>query len=122
GLKFDGSKSRFIISGVGPGRDLNYRPRPYLKVEERSGHTPIEYPLNRSRSADLRNLPAAVRGIASMNSNASGSQNFGNCGARNARSSSAVTLPPLLSTTAASGRSHHLGCAMATTAASATAG
>src|SRR3954453_23770953 len=37
-----------------------------------------QYPLNRSRRADLRNLPAAVRGIASTNSKASGSQNFGN--------------------------------------------
>ena len=57
------------------------------------------------------NFPADVRGIASTNSNASGSQNFANCGARNSRSSAGVALAPGFKTTAASGRSSHFGWA-----------
>ena len=57
-----------------------------------------------------------------MNSNASGSQNFGNRGARNARSSSGEADAPGFRTTAASGRSLHFSEATGMTAASATAG
>src|SRR6478736_6688891 len=44
--------------------------------------------LNLSLNAIFWNLPADVRGMASMNSKASGSQNFGKFGARNDRRSS----------------------------------
>ena len=47
---------------------------------------------NRSRSAVLRNLPTAVFGISSTNSNRSGSHHFAKLGARNSRSSSAVAV------------------------------
>ena len=76
----------------------------------------------RSRSAVLRNLPAALFGISVTNSNASGSHHFAKLGARNARSSSAVAVCPGFSTTTASGRSCQRACGTAMTAASATAG
>src|SRR5712692_7190308 len=75
-----------------------------------------------SRSADLRNLPVEVRGMASMNSNASGTQYECTRPARNPRSSSALARAPSRSTTTARGRSTHFGCDTATTAASFTAG
>src|SRR5262249_15524648 len=78
--------------------------------------------LSCSRSAFLRNLPAAVRGIAWRKMNASGSQNFANSGSRYSRSSSGVAFAPSRSTTHATGRSSHFGCLTATTAASFTAG
>src|SRR3954464_10736106 len=76
---------------------------------------------NWARSADFRNLPAAVLGISPTNSNASGTHHLGMLGARNALSSSAVAAVPVLSTTTATGLSPHLGWGDATTAASRTA-
>jgi hypothetical protein len=64
---------------------------------------------NVSRSSVFLNLPADVRGIASTNTKASGSQNFAKRGARKARRSSAVHVAPGFRTTAARGRSLHRG-------------
>ena len=51
---------------------------------------------NCSRSAVLRNLPTAVFGISSTNSNRSGSHHFANVPARYSRSSSGVAVCPRL--------------------------
>ena len=76
---------------------------------------------NCSRRAVLRNLPTAVFGISSTNSNRSGSHHFAKWGSRSSRSSSAVAVAPLLATTTASGRSPHFSSGIAITAASDTA-
>ncbi len=68
------------------------------------------------------NLPVLVRGISSTKTMASGNHHLANLGSRKARSSSGLTSAPSRSTTAASGRSAHLGWGTAITAASATAG
>ena len=68
------------------------------------------------------NLPADVRGMASMKTNASGSQYFANLGARKPRRSSAVHVQPARSTMTASGRSPHRGWLTPITAASRTLG
>ena len=70
----------------------------------------------------MRNLPTAVFGISSTNSNRSGSHHFAKLGARKSRSSSSVADWPSRSTTTASGRSAHFSSGTAITAASATAG
>ena len=78
--------------------------------------------LNISRSAVFRNLPTAVFGISSTNTNASGIHHFAKSAARSSRSSSAVALCPSRRTQTASGRSSQLSLGTAITAASAIAG
>jgi hypothetical protein len=57
----------------------------------------------------LRNFPVEVRGIWVRKTTSSGSQNLANLPSRCARRSSAVADAPGFNTTAAAGRSSHLG-------------
>jgi hypothetical protein len=70
----------------------------------------------------LSNLPVAVVGSASTNSNTSGTHHEAIRCARWAARSEAVTAEPARRTTSAAGRSVHTGCATAITIACATSG
>src|SRR5438270_10586988 len=78
--------------------------------------------LKRWRNCDFSNLPVEVCGNSSRKTKSSGSCHLANLSHRKMRNSSLETRAPSCSTTQASGRSCHLGCGIATTAASLIAG